>query len=181
MLKAFLKTVFGYEARGADSGTVVTKHGREIIPYKISIHKYSLGSPAVAYSNLGDFLGQPRALELKEQMKALLTSPSGDRFVLHPDSGDFYLASDIDCVGIERATALGQIDIALEEKLFKLVGERILASKIFNGVSAENPICMDSSGRLYRASNPEETLDRVKLGDPITPSKRIKQPGCDAK
>jgi hypothetical protein len=89
-------------------GTVTTRHGRRIIPYRITVnHQGAVGS------NLPDVLAQPRMKELIAQMQPLAESRTAkDKFALDETTGDFFLQSDVRKYGAAKAKPLGQIDVA---------------------------------------------------------------------
>ena len=112
-------------------GTVTTRHGRHIIPYRTHLRR-----DGGLDSNLRDVLAQPRLRELMRQMRPLLTAPAGDKFVLDETTGDFFLKSDVQKHGAAKAKPLGQIDVAAEKDLFILAGEEIFIDRAFGPAAA---------------------------------------------
>lgn len=143
-------------------GTVTTKNGHEIIPYRVF---YRHGR---FQTNLIEFMNQPRVVELKKQMQPLLLSPVNDKFALNSDTGEFFLQSDIDRNGPGNATVLGQIDLELEKKLFNHAAQMVMLRKLFGDCSADNPLVLDEkTGRVYPADNPQETRGYMKPGPKV--------------
>lgn len=133
-LKRMWNIVSGKHPLENNDGTVTTRHGRYIVPYKIHV------KPNGAIdSNLPDVLAQPRMAELMAQMAPLLKTAPGDKFVLDETTGDFYLKSDIEQNGVAKAKPLGQIDIAAEKDLFILAAEEILNTRAFGPRTAAPP------------------------------------------
>lgn len=110
-------------------GTIRTKHGRNIFPYRVSVN---CSDPMLGWSMSADmrYYTQPRMIELAEQIRPLRTSPQNDHIHINEETGDFYLHSDVQKNGIENATLLGQIDVALERDMLKWQESRIRTPKM---------------------------------------------------
>ncbi len=122
-------------------GMVRTAHGRLIIPFRVSAHGGGISN------NIIEFSSQPRARELYAQLQAYVTAAEGDSLTLNEATGRFYLQSDIDRNGIDKATILGEIDIETEKGLFKTVYQRIAISRMFHQAGPGNPVHVDDFGR----------------------------------
>lgn len=157
------RTLKNFWSRVAGDGTQTTKHGHNIIPRNVTLDGRGMRS------NIVEFMFQPRAIELMKQMAPLLTSPVDDKFILHPETGAFYLDSDVRQNGIGDAKILGQIDIDMEERLFKVAAQNVMMKKLFGDASHANPIVLDeSTGRVYPRNNPDQTRGHVNLGPKVT-------------
>lgn len=121
-----------------NDGTVTTRHGRHIIPYKMTVK-----NNGAIDSNLPDVLAQPRMTELLAQMRPMLGAPAGDKFMLDETTGDFYLKSDIQKNGVDKAKPLGQIDVGTEKTLFSLAAEEILQERAFGPRAPQSPTLHD--------------------------------------
>lgn len=125
-------------------GTVTTRHGRRIIPYRIAVnHQGAVGS------NLPEVLAQPRMKELVAQMQPLAESRAAkDKFVLDETTGDFFLQSDVRKYGAAKAKPLGQIDVAIEKDLFILAAEEIFLRRSFGPPAPrKGPLHDDMTGK----------------------------------
>ena len=124
--EAFLDAIRGPKNLEPD-GTVKTKHGRNIIPYRIEVRV----EPFMGWHMSADlsYYRQPRMVELAAQIAPLRSSPKGDRLHLNEETGDFYLQSDVDKNGLAHATILGQIDVRYERDMLKIQEDRILIPK----------------------------------------------------
>jgi len=163
-LRDILNALTGYDPRRNADGTMTTKHGNRIIPYKITVtHNGGM------HANVVEFMFQPRVRELEKQMAPLLAADHRERLVLDPDTGNFYLNGDIERNGIAKATPLGQIDLDLEQDLFRAAAQAVGMEKLFHGASHDNPIVLDEgTGRVYPQNNPDETRGYVKLGETVS-------------
>lgn len=110
-------------------GTVRTKHGRNILPYTVSVR---CSDPLLGWSMSADmrYYTQPRMTELAQQIRPLRTSPKDDHIHINEETGDFYLHSDVLKHGIKNATILGQIDVDLERDMLKWQESRIRTPKM---------------------------------------------------
>lgn len=163
-LRDILNALTGFDPRRNADGTMTTKHGNRIIPYKVTVtHNGAM------HANVVEFQFQPRVRELQKQMAPLLAADHQERLVLDPETGNFYLNGDIERNGIAKATVLGQIDLDLEKDLFKAAAQAVGMEKLFHGASYDNPIVLDEgTGRVYPQSNPDETRGYVNLGPTVT-------------
>jgi hypothetical protein len=121
-------------------GTVTTRHGRHIIPYRQTLDRNgALGS------NLPAVLAQPRMHELMAQMQPLADSrAANDKLMLDETTGDFFLKSDVQRHGAAKAKPLGQIDIATEKDLFIFAAEEITLRRHFGPPPARRGDLRDS-------------------------------------
>jgi hypothetical protein len=120
-------------------GTVTTRHGRHIIPYRTTINRQG----AVG-SNLPAVLAQPRVHELMAQMQPLVDSTApADKFVLDETTGDFFLKSEVRKHGAAKARPLGQIDVATEKDLFILAAEEVTLCRSFGPHPPQPPALKD--------------------------------------
>ncbi len=159
-LREIWNKLTGFDPRRNADGTMTTKHGNRIIPYKVTVtHNGGM------HANVAEFMFQPRVRELEKQMAPLLAAGHQERLVLDPETGNFYLNSDIERNGIAKATALGQIDLDLEKDLFKAAAQAVGMEKLFHGASHDNPIVLDEgTGRVYPQNNPDETRGFCEAG-----------------
>src|SRR6218665_323100 len=114
-------------------GTVTTRHGLRIIPYRLTATR-----GGAVCTNLPEFLAQPRVQELYLQMQAIVGTPPRNKFVLDETTGDFFLKSDIQQHGARRAKPLGQIDVETEKALFVHAGEMAMRDYHF-GLNPQAP------------------------------------------
>jgi hypothetical protein len=172
-LRDILNALTGHDPRRNADGTMTTKHGNRIIPYQVTVTP-----DGGLHANVVRFRFQPRVRELMQQMAPLLEASYGETLLLHPETGDFYLRGDVERNGIGKATALGQIDMDLEESLFRAAAETTAMKKMFGDARHDNPIVLDErTGRVYAENRPEETRGHVSLGPtvhnaPAPPAKR---------
>lgn len=162
-LKKIWHRVTGRDPRLNDDGTMTTKHGNRIIPYQVKVSRRGGLS-----ANVAEFMFQPRVGEIKKQVECVDYS-QGQTIILDKDSGDFYLKnaneSDID---VRAKTPLGQIDVELEESIFRKALELHKMNQLFGDCSPENPVVLDqTNGRVYPANNPSETRGYVGLGPEV--------------
>lgn len=142
---------------------VLTSHGRSITPYRIEVT--DRGS---IRSNLIEFATQPRVRELAAQMKPLLKAKPDDGLMLDEGTGRFYLKSQLERYGVEKAEALGEIDMKTEIMLFKHAAQNVAMQRLFGDASPRNPIVLDeATGKVYPKNNPKELRGTVKLGAPV--------------
>ena len=171
-LRDILAAAVGIDPRRNSDGTMTTRHGNRIIPYQVT------AKPGGLHANVIEFQFQPRVRELQRQMQPLLDAPYGETLVLHPETGNFYLRSDVEKNGIDKAAALGQIDMELEESLFKAAAQWVSMGKLFGGASYDNPIVLDEgTGRVYAKNKPEETRGHVNLGPTVHNTPPPRKPG----
>jgi|GEM_PF-1735255 len=148
-----------HENENAD-GTIITRHGRKIIPFRVTV----TGRGGVR-NNIVAFMSQPRVRELQRQMAPLLKTRAGDKLLLDDATGDFYLQSERDDLGAERVRPLGQIDMAVEEPLFKSAAQQVMMRKLFGDARPDNPIVLDErTGNVYPANDPKAVRGQVRLG-----------------
>lgn len=131
-------------------GTLTTKFGARIVPYRITVSRNGLSMSA----NVHEFCFQPRAYELQEQMKPLLTARPGATIALDERSGKFFLQSTLDGDGMVCRIALGQIDPALEKSLFERARQMTIMRRISGNASPDNPVASISH---FQDSSPRET------------------------
>lgn len=162
----------GHDRLENKDGTLTTKFGARIVPYRITVSRTGLSLRA----NVDAFCFQPRAFELQEQMKPLLTAQPGDSIVLDDRSGKFYLQSALTRDG-GRAHPLGQIDLALEKLLFEHAKRMIVMRKLFGDASPDNPIVVDDNGRIYAKNKPAETRGQAHFGQTIENPATKRKPG----
>jgi hypothetical protein len=162
-IKAIWHKVIGRDPRLNDDGTITTKHGNRIIPYKIG------GGPNGGLaSNLGAFMFQPRVQEIKAQIDHV-NYAKGQSVIIDSESGDFYIKNLHDSEEIIRKRPpLGQIDVELEEGLFRQALQQHKMHQLFGDCSPENPIVLDErNGRVYAKNNPEKTRGYVNTGKTV--------------
>ncbi|MCP4355104.1 MAG: hypothetical protein GY793_05635 [Proteobacteria bacterium] len=85
---------------------------------KIVLKQYSTPHKKGIARNLRDFIDQPRMKELINQMLPLLDQPDGESISLDEETGNFYLQSEFNEKGANKASPLGQVDLPLEKTLF---------------------------------------------------------------
>lgn len=140
---------------------VLTSHDRAIIPYRVTADGRGL------HSNLIEFASQPRVRELYQQMQPLLTARRDDILMLDDSSGRFYLKSELDKCGADKAKPLGEIDLKTERMLFSHAAQNIGMKRLFGGASYDNPIVMDESGKVYPKNNPSDVRGHLRLGSTV--------------
>ncbi|MCB9991851.1 MAG: hypothetical protein H6867_10890 [Rhodospirillales bacterium] len=161
-LLSVFNALIGRDPRRNPDGTMTTRHGNRIIPYRVTAGGGSIRS------NLIEFMRQPRVRELQRQLEPLLKAGPDEKITVNPDTGSFYLASDIRKNGMVKATVLGQIDLDLEKELLDHALQLVMMHKLFRGASPENPIILDEvTGRVYPKNDPGETRGHVKLGPKV--------------
>lgn len=162
-IKKIWHSVTGRDPRLNDDGTMTTKHGNKIIPYKVEVTRRGGIS-----CNVAQFMFQPRVREIRDLVSAVDYS-QGQSVILDTDSGDFYLKNEGQSEeSIRQTDPLGQIDVELEEGIFRKALELHKMQQLFGDCSPENPIVLDErSGRVYAQNEPEKTRGHVKLGPPV--------------
>ncbi len=98
-------------------GTILTKHGRSILPMRVHV------SPGGGLRIHSGYYSQPRVRELMKQLAPLLNNSAGDSVFLNEETGDFSLMSD-------KGKILGQIDVLWESRMLSFAKDQILAQKI---------------------------------------------------
>jgi hypothetical protein len=161
--KKFFNVLFGQHPNANFDGTITTKHGNRIIPHKVS----ASGANGGLKSNIAEFMSQPRRIEISKQLESIDWS-TGDKPSLDLNTGCFYSAKDLEKNGLENATPLGQIDVDLEKRIFRLAAEKNKMRYLFGDASYKNPIVLDeATGRVYPKNNPEQTRGHVNLGPKV--------------
>ena len=176
-LKALWNKITGRDPRGSrlnDDGTMTTKHGNRIIPYKLELN----GRGGVR-ANVAEFMFQPRVREIFTQV-ADVNYSMGQSVILDRETGDFYQINKGDTEDLVRKKIpLGQIDVELEERIFRIALQRHKMHQLFGDCSPDNPVVLDeSSGRVYPQNDPTKTRGYVRLGETVeNSSPSIKRPG----
>lgn len=141
---------------------VLTKHGRAIIPYRVTASGHGIAS------NVFEFGAQPRVRELSAQMAPLLKSRRDDGLMLDESSGRFYLKSDIDAHGVKPERALGEIDMKTEIMLFNHAAQMTAMRRMFGDARPDNPIVLEEgTGKVYPKNNPDDVRGHVQLGSTV--------------
>lgn len=162
-LRKFWNALSGKNPDENADGTITTKHGNKIIPYRVEV----TGRGGLR-ANVAEFMSQPRVREIRQQMAPLLKTKPGDKFLLDEETGDFYLQSDVEKQGAENTNPLGQIDMAHELSLFKHAGQMIMMKKMFGDASHDNPIVLEEgTGKVYPKNDPKDVRGHVKLGPTV--------------
>ncbi len=165
-LRRLWNKVSGKDENENADGTITTKHGHQIIPHRVFI-----SDRGGLRNNIPEFMSQPRMRELKQLMQPILKTKAGDIFLLDEETGDFYLKSDVNQKGADRAVPLGQIDMAYELPLFKMAGQLVMMQKMFGDARPDNPIVLEEgTGKVYPAHDPKDVRGHVKLGPSVAGS-----------
>lgn len=146
--------------QGNPDGTITNRFGHRIIPYQVSV----TGNGGLS-SNLTRFMVQPRVRDLLGQMEPVLREPHGIGLFLDKD-GQFYLSADGNRP-LPGKPALGQIDTAVEQSLYKHAQTLIIMRKMFGDCSHDNPIVLSEDGRVYPKNRPWEVRGRVDTGQSV--------------
>lgn len=160
-LKKIWHAITGYDPRLNEDGTITTKHGHRIIPFKVQ-HR-----PGLFYNNAAEHMNQPRVKDIRNTVTSV-NYTQGQTVVLDKDSGNYYLknADESDSDVTDRQP-LGQIDLELEQKIFETALMLHKMKQLFGDCSRENPVCVDDSGKVYPKNNPEDIRGHVNIGPTV--------------